>query len=376
MSRICLWYFFILFLLPIGVLGQSLQFSSEGNSSNNSPNVFSLSEDNKVKIQSNTITFLDSGMSFSSHLAAGFSPDRSIISLLDYTGEAAEVSLLSASGDTLNSYSSISIKPNDPSLAVYPLNSGALLLRSNIMNFAMHDGYGNTGTTITSGSNSEEGETISEVRTSSDGATAIIFTPQIKRGNQLGSKADLLGVDNQLIRIFEHDERFIKELKISEDGNWVTIITGAEGANDRVLVMDRYGNEIGKFTPEEQLEGAQLSKDARHITLFSSKRIRVYDILSRERLGSTSIQNPVFFADYFPQDQMILILSGDYSSTSGILNNIELKAVDLARRDIVSNSLSEALGFYDGFKTNIERLSANRYKLEGANKELTIDVNF
>lgn len=376
MSRICLWYFFILFLLPLGVLGQSLNFSSAGKTANNSPTVFSISGDAKVEIQSSAITFLDSGKSVSSYLSAGFSPDRSIISLLDYTSESAEVTLLSANGDTLNSYSSIQIKPNDPSLAVYPFNSGKLLLRSNIMNFAMHDGYGNTGTTITSGSTSEEGETISEVRSSANGATTIIFTPKIKRGEEIGSKAGLLGMDNQLIRIFEHEERFIKELEVSEDGNWVTIITGAEGANDRVLVMDRYGNEIGSLSPGEQLEGAQLSKDARHITAYSSKRVRVHNVLSGERLGSTSIQDPVFYADFFPEDQMIVILSGRYSETSGVLNNIELKAVDLARRDIVSNSLSEALGFYEGFKIDIDRLSANQYKLKGANKELTIDVNF
>jgi hypothetical protein len=102
----------------------------------------------------------------------------------------------------------------------------------------------------------------------------------------------------------------------------------------------------------------------------------VHNVLSGERLGSTSIQDPVFYADFFPEDQMIVILSGRYSETSGILNNIELKAVDLARRDIVSNGLSEALGFYEDFKIDIDRLSANQYKLKGANKELTIDVNF
>jgi hypothetical protein len=362
--------------MPLGLLGQSLHFSTEGKTANNNPTVFSLSDDNKVEIRSNSITFMDSGKSLSSHLAAGFSPDRSIVGVLNSSGEQAEISLLSASGDTLNSYSSISIKSNDPSLDVYPLNSGALLLRSNIMNFAMYDGYGNTGTTITSGSNSEEGETISEVRSSTDGATTIIFTPKIKRGEQLGSKVDLLDMDNQLVRIFEHQERFIKELQVSEDGKWITIITGADGTNDRVLVMDRYGNEIGSFSPEEELEGAELSRDASHITLFSSKRVRVYNVLSGERLGSTSIQDPAFYADFFPEDQMILILSGDYSDTSGILNSAEIKAVDLARRDIVSNSLSEALGFYEGFEIDIIRLSSNQYKLKGANKELTINVSF
>lgn len=361
-------------LLPVMGWSQSLTISPTSSTSANEPSVFSMDDGAKIKVTSNSIQFLDSGKEISQYFAFGVSQDRSVVSLLDYSEGNAQITLFTPRGDTLNSYSSVSVNPNDPSLAIYPVSSGHLLLRDNIMNFIWHDGLGNKGTNISSGSGSQQGETISEVEMSADRQTVVIYTPKIKRGSALGSKAELLKADDQFQRIFQSESRYLKDLSVADDGNLITLVTAAEGTNDEVVILDKYGNEINTLTVEEPVVGASLDTSGEYVTVYSSNRVGVYSTLNGERLGSTSLQEAVFSAEYFPDDQIIVLLSGNYSSASGILNNVQFKAVDLDKREIVSEGFSDALGFHQALPSSFKRLSANKYEFNGANKDLVIDV--
>lgn len=369
---------FILFLfvvLPFTVPAQSINVAVTPATAGNGSSVFSLANGAAVELESRKIRFPGSGLS-SDFAAVGISPDRTVVSLLDNVEGRAEVTLLSARGDTLNKYTSIALGSNDPSLSVYPTNAGHLLLRNNIMNFTFHDELGEIVTNISNGSSTRQGETISELVTNPGHETFIIYTTKIKSGDTVGSKVQLIDADKQLRQIFQSDDRYIEDLKLSDDGNMITIVTAADGTNDRVIVMDKYGNEINAIVSEEELVGANLADGGKHLTLFSENRIRVYDLLNGENIGSTSLQQPVFMADYFSEDDMLLIISGYYSSSSENLSNIEVKAVDLVRRDIVSENFSEVLHFHEAFTPEIKRALSNHYQLEGANKELSIEVAF
>jgi len=365
----------VIFLLPSIAIAQSLNIAVTQETQSNGSAVFSLADGTAVELESQKIRFMDSGNA--AHFSGiGISPDRSVVSLLDNTQGKAEVTLLNARGDTLNRYTSIALGSNDPSLSVYPTDAGHVLLRNNIMNFTFHDQAGEIGTNISNGSQTDQGETISELVMNPGQETMIIYTSKIKKGDELGSKAQLISADKQLQRIYQRDDRYIKDLRVTNDGNLVTILTAAEGTSDQVVVLDKYGNEINTVTAEEELIGANASADGEHLTLFSDNRIRVYNLLNGENIGSTSLQQPVFMANYFSDDQILLILSGNYSAASGELNNMEVKAVDLNRRDIVSEPFSNALLFHEAFTPEINRVSANHYQLRGANKELNISVSF
>lgn len=300
---------FLILLFPSVMFAQSLQLSATAATANNGPDVFVLDDGSQVKLNSQEIRFLDSGTT-APFSAAGISPDRSIISLLNNTQGEAEITLLNASGDTLNSYTSVSLGSDDPSLAVYPTNAGHLLLRNNIMNFTFHNGLGEIGPNISNGSNSKQGETISQLAVSPDFETVIIYTAKIRANNQVGSKVELVESDKQLQSIFRSDDRYIKDLQLADDGSMISIVTAAEGTNDQVVVIDKYGNEINTINSEEELKEANLSADGIHITLFSNSRVQVYNVLNGEKIGSTSLQQPVYQANYFPEDDMLLILSG------------------------------------------------------------------
>lgn len=366
---------FLVLLLPLITTAQSIDVTETPETAGNGANIYSLSDGAAVELESKEIRFVDAGFS-SGFAAVGISPDRSIISLLENEQGKAVVTLLNARGDTLNKYTSISLGSSDPSLSVYPTNAGHLLLRNNIMNFTFHDELGGIGTNLSNGSSTEQGETITELVTNPDHETFILFTAKIKSGNNIGSKVQLIDPEKQLRLIFQSDDRYIKDLQLSDDGNMVTVVTAADGTDDQVLVMDKYGNEINTITADDKLEGAKLAADGKHLTLFSENRIRVYDLIQGENLGSTSLQQSVYMADYFSEDDMLVIVSGNYSSASGNLENIEVKSVDIAGRNIVSENISGMLSFHEALAPKIRRVSANQYHLEGANRELRIDVAF
>lgn len=361
--------------LPLITSAQSVDIAVTPATTGNGPSVFSLAHGATVELEPREIRFPNSGVT-SDFEAVGISPDRSVVGLLDNVQGQAEVTLLNAEGDTLNKYTSISLGSSDPSLSVYPTNTGHLLLRNNIMNFTFHDELGEIGTNISNGSSTEQGETISRLVTNPSHETFILYTSKIKANNSVGSKVRLIDADKQLRPIFQSDDRYIKDLELSDDGAMITIVTAADGTNDQVIVMDKYGNEINTITSDEELAGASLAEGGKHLTLFSDNRIRVYNLLNGDNIGSTSLQQPVFMADYFPDDNMLLVVSGHYSSSSGNMNNIEVKAVDLARRDIVSESFSGVLNSHEAFTPEIKRISSNEYLLKGANKELEVDVAF
>ncbi len=309
--------------------------------------------------------------------AFGVSPDKTIVSILKRTQEGGEVVLFNSTGDTLMTYPTVSLVQNDPSLALYASNSGDVLLRDNITNFTFYDTYGDINTNMSSSSQSEEGEAISEVAMSPDGKTVVIYNPKIKRDGNLGSKAEVKLADGNFENIFFSNDRYIRNLTISDDGNVVVAITAKQGTDDQVLVMDKYGNELNTITVEETLIGAVLSNDNEYLTLYSGGRITVHNTLDGNRLQGVSLRSPVFLAEYFSDDRVLLVLTGSYSERTGTMNNVEFRAIDLEQREITSKEFPGALGFTrQAIAPRLVRTSANTYQLKGANKQVTIETSF
>jgi len=365
----------ILTLLPSVVLGQSMELSVSGATANNDPSTFLL-QGSEVKLSNTDIHFLSSGTSMGSYEAFGISPDQSVIGLLKRTGEKSRIALFSTTGDTLTAFTGSLLGDKDPSLAIYPFNNGEALIRDNINNFTFYNTLGEVSNSMSSSSGSEEGEAISEVVVSANGKTVVVYNPKIKRSGKLGSQAQSMTSSGEFENIFYSQDRYLKDVIISDDGNIVVAITAAAGTDDRVVVMDRYGNEFNSITTDEDLAGGSLSADLEYLTLYSGGRVMVYKTISGERLGATSSRSTVFMADYFPADDLLLVLTGNYSERSGILNGADFKAVNFAKRKITSEEFSGALGFNKALKARFERSSANTYHLKGASKQVEVGTNF
>ncbi|HEX6981185.1 MAG TPA: hypothetical protein VF181_00350 [Balneolaceae bacterium] len=365
----------VLILLPSIALGQSLNLSVLPPTSNNSPSTFLL-EDGEISINSGSLQFLTSGKTAAGFNAYGISPDYSFVSFLKGTPNGGQFVLLDSSGDTLNSYSTISLTSDDPSLAVYPSNAGTILIRDNIVNFTFYNTFGEIITSMSSSGETKGGQVISEVAMSPNRETVVIYTPKIRRNGELGSKAEVMLRNGDFETIFFSNDRTLNYLGISGNGNLVVAISSAQGTDDRAVIMDKFGNELNTITSGENLIGASFTDNGEFITLYSDQRVLVFNTMTGERLGSTSFRSPVLVADYFPEDDMILTLIGDYYESTGIINNAEFRAVDLEQRELASEELSGALGFNQAMKPKFIRTGTGEYRLMGANKRVAISTNF
>src|SRR5699024_4916698 len=134
---------------------------------------YPLGAGGEISLSSGEARFSGASSVAHSYSAIGFSQDRSVAALVDQGEGKGGITLFSSKGDTLNHYSTISLRLPDPSLAVYPAPSGHLMLRENIMNFTFHNGAGIVGEKLTAGRDSERGETRTQVAMRPGGETAI-----------------------------------------------------------------------------------------------------------------------------------------------------------------------------------------------------------
>ena len=360
--------------LPVLLKAQSLSIDIVEGSSNNL-NTFSI-ENGSVEIGSNAIVFNNSGKEFSDLFSYGISADLSLMGILPIGDDKNTVGILSDGGDILSEYKVPDFSLDDPSLQIYTLNNGAVLMRDNIVSFSRFDPFGKTGITISGKAKSSDSQVIPQVAISPKGNTTIIYTRQIKNGGFIGSNVGRLVAGGGLKAIYSSQERIIKDLQISDDGQFVTIVTAKEGTDDEVLILDKYGNQINQIESSQDLTSTSLSKSAEFITISSESRAAVYDTISGERLGSTSFGAFLLQAKYFPEDEILLALSGNMSSNGSSASNIEFHAIHLGKREVERQEFGSSLGFNASLGFYFERISSSRYQLKGANKVIEVSAQF
>jgi len=364
----------IFVLFPLLVWGQSLNLSVSPPTNNNNPSTFLLTG-GEVELSSNAIRFLDTGTTFSNYDAIGISRDYSVVSILERTGERGKVTVLNSRGMKLNSFSTVVLSNDDPSLNLYPTNNGNILLRDNISNFTFYSS-GKIATSMSSSSQSKDGEKISQVAMSDDQKTVIIYSPKIKRDSNFGSKAQLKMSDGSFKDIFFSSDRYMKTMNVSDDGNMVVAITAKSGTDDQAVILDKYGNKLTTISADENLRNAVFSAENEYVTVYSTGRVMVYSVPDGNSLGATSFSSSVFLAEYFPEDNLILALTGNYAERARVLNNVEFRAVNLKQRSITSKEFSGSLGFIDNINASFDRSGPNEYQLMGSSKRIQIKTNF
>ncbi|TYP95600.1 hypothetical protein LX73_0909 [Fodinibius salinus] len=363
-------------LFPSIVLAQSISLSITAATSNNNGNTF-LVDGNKVTIKSDRLRFSSSGKTITDFLDVDVSADESIVSVLQQSGDDGTISVYDAKGKLLTTYSStVTLGTSDPSKAIYSANNGHVLLRDNITRFSFYDIFGNVAASMSSSSQSKQGEKISQVVTSQDQSGTVIYNPKIKRNGKLASRAQSKRADNNFEQIFYSQDRYLKDVTISDNGDLIVLITGKSGAQDKAVIMDLYGNVLNSISVDDNLKGGSFSSDYGFITLYSSSRVMVYSLLDGDRLGSTSLDGKVFLADYFPEDDLILAFTGNYSAGSGMLDNPSFEAINLKKRSIVSKELSGSVGFTKALTPKLIRISDDSYELKNGSNEIRIETDF
>jgi hypothetical protein len=285
-------------------------------------------------------------------------------------GNSIEVS--EQNGTVINSgdYRSLS---DDPSFKVYPLQNGAYIVRENIANFVLFDSFGSLIRPISNSTQSKGGEKISELAMDPLGKTIVLYNPEVRSGDKKGSQAKVIGLENSEPNIFYREDQEIKAVRVSESGEFIAIASGKDGNDNEVTVMDRFGNEIRKITFDQEVKGLNLYGST--LTVYSEGRVAVYNVLSGERLGSSSFRGaPLQFANYSSSDQTIVGLTGDLNGAT--LSNIEIRIINVAARKIASQEFSGTVEISDLDNISLNRTGRFSYTLKGMSKDLNLKASF
>lgn len=354
---------------------QSLTINPVDNTARNNTSTFNLGQ-NKVYFSSGQVRFVTGDKTIGNYRAYGVSADRSLMAFIKESDANSNLTLTNTSGSTLSLFKTTELSSGDPSIAVYPANTGDVLVRNNIANFSFYDSFGAIITNLSGSSQSKGGEAISEVAMDPLAETIIIYTPKIKRDGAMGSQAQYVDHTMNLKSLFYSNDRFIKTLEVTNNGQFVIFITSKEGSEDVIQVTDRYGNNISQISTDDNLKGVRFSENAEYITAFSGNRVLIFDTISGSRIAGTSFKTELVEVNYFPKDNTIVALTGNYDESTNVVENIDFHAIDIEQRKVERKGYSSKLGLNEAIKHGFVRLGANRYKLEGASKSLEIEVSF
>ncbi len=264
---------------------------------------------------------------------------------------------------------------DDPSFKVYPLQNGEFIIRENIANFVLYDSFGAVIRPISNSSQSKDGESISELAMDPNGKTIVLYNPEIKNSKGLGSRAQVIGVEDSDRFIFYSNEREIRTVCVSENGQFVAIATGKEGTEDEVTVVDRFGNEVRKITFDREIVGLNLYGSGSTLTVFSSGRVAVYNVLNGKRIGSSSFRGGTLrFANYSGSDKTIIGLTGDLNDNT--LSNIGVRIINVDARKIASQKYSGSVQVSDLDRIKLNRNGRFNYTIVGMSKNLNLKAEF
>ncbi|MCC5940095.1 MAG: hypothetical protein JJU37_00990 [Balneolaceae bacterium] len=264
--------------------------------------------------------------------------------------------------------------PSDNTLKLYQFDDGRAVVRDNVASFTFFDPKGNQAFVISNSSQSVDGERESQLSADRAGRTIVLYNPVIAYGSDTGSRARVVIGEDHFATLFNSTEREIKSLKVSDDGAYITMIV-TTGNSDEILIYDRFGNQIFSLSPDDQVRGVTLSKNATHLTTFAGNRMQVYNIQTGERIGSASSQASIVLAEFLPDDDIVIGLGGSLGN-NGILASPTVTAVHISRRQIAREQIDLPLSVFDEEYLSIARNAAGTYTVYGLNREIEFRVQF
>ena len=339
---------------------QNIQISAESSTGDDSPHEFTVAGHN-IYITNSLINYEPGVVAADvSHSGLAVALSSNGISTFDVKGKKVyQVSYKLSSDDESNK--------------LYLAESGEFVLRENIANFLFYDSMGKIRHSISNSSQSSEGESISQFAADPAFKTKILYNPQIIMGGKEGSRARLVRANGTTRDFYNSQNRAIRFVKVSDNGQFIGVISYSSGSDDEIYITDRFGNEINTIKFDQNVSGIRFSEDGRFLTVYSNSRAAAYNVQNGERVGSASFRTPLKLARYFPEDNIIFALTAD--ETASVLSNVEVHIIDIAARKIERESYSENLGITELIEPELNREKRYQYSLSGLSKKLKITAS-
>ena len=365
----------ILLLAVTDTFAQNVQISFDGKNAKNEIQNYGI-DNYTLNITNQYIDVKYGDLYHNGYESIAISQEGHLVGILSQKG-GHDARVFSFKGQEILALEDDILSSDDPSEKIYVMANGKTIIRSNISNFGFYSPTGEFLYTISNNTGSIEGETISELSHDPMGKTVIIYNPKILRSGNAGSRATYINPDGNKKNIYNERSRIIKHLNVSENGEFIAITTESSGTQDTVVIIDKFGNEYLNISLDEDIAGVAFTKNNSHITVYSGGRMAVYKVSNQERIGSSSIRGvSLLYANYIPEDNILLGLAGKYNNESGVITETEVKAVDFKRRKISSGSISTPLSKTEQISLNIKRIGEQNYLLTGLNRDLKLQPSF
>jgi hypothetical protein len=365
-------YLYFTLLLAFFISSQTLQaqqlnISAYSEHSGYSQNQFPLSG-GFVASDRGYYTVAEEG--FFNPAAWGISPGGTLASFIEPAQGELTLKRVDGRGNLFNEAVLEFFNPDDETLNVYPFDDGRVVTRDNVANFTFLDPAGKVLYSISNSSQSSDGERESHLASDPKGRTIVLYNPVINYGSSRGAQARVVFGEEDHNLFFNDREEEIRDVRVTPNGAFISILT--EGGS--AYVYDRFGNEIRQFVFEDDMIGLNVSERGEFMTAYSRGRVQVYNILSGERIGSTSSRSPVLYADYLADDDTILIFGGDVSN--GNIHDPMMTAVHISKRQIVREEVGQSLSWIGRERLGLSRTGAGEYRLDGLNRSLVVNASF
>lgn len=270
------------------------------------------------------------------------------------------------------------VNPEDPSIKLFMLARGSVVLRDNIVSFTLfrHRFDGGGAANLIAGN--LQAQTISRLAASPNGIYTYVYIPRIVGDSGFSSRISRLDPDAELSTLNQDFERELLQVAVSDDGS--EILAVKRDANETVT-LQRFSND-GTVIEETEAPfanaGFYIQPDIGTITWFSGHRAETYDINSGERLANAFLRqnNRIFLAKYDPDDNVVVTLTGSRNNREQTMTVRSAFVVDLNARSILrSDTINQTVDFTEHITPGIIKARTNHYRLTGVTNAFNIQIN-
>lgn len=323
----------------------------------------------------------DPDFSASGVLDFDVSPDSRHVALLrnSTNGPGHVIEIINREGITVARHDGITdLDPADPSLKLYLLAGGTVVLRDNIVTFSVYTHESGFIDRVSNSSGSPDGETMSRLISSADGTQVFVYNPRIIRQQGFSSRMSRLNLNGPAIEnLFVDGSREILNLTASNDGAFIYVLLGDAQNQIELVKLSDDGEQLASLSAENPGSGAYVQPEAGTVTFFHQSNAQTYNIETGERLANAFFrQQNIVFAYFEPQDNIVLAITGRRNDRDGSIQANAIRAVDLTARSLIhSSDLQHTFTFRPEDEPRMHRVSPNVYQLLGVTNAVRISVN-
>lgn len=337
---------------------------------------------NTIKTQHSTFTVIGKQLSFSNGKSVDFdlwatNPHKTHIITYKNGSDQAEITLFDESGTKLNAFKVNAFDLSDESLAIFLSNQLVIGLRHTIGSFEFYNWDGRFINTLSNTAGSTEGEKVSTFGIQNHSFSILASNPMIQMQGNKNTAAALLNpfINQKQNLAYESNTENISVTSHS-NSNQIVLVHGTSSKNSVVRITNHLGEVLYSFEVDVEAPiGASLDFSGDYVTVFSSGRMAVFEISTKERVGSSSVRGtPLFYAFYDAQEQTLVGLTG-LPSTDGY-TNLGVQAVHLGKRKIAKDESTNSIQVLAGHPIYPKKNKAGNYELIGFNGIFNLKASF